>query len=62
MSEIDDIRKQYEAGQLDSIKADLGHFICLHRSKILSYRADQEGKGLTLPDDAWAAIGSAIWR
>ena len=52
MSEIDDIRKQYEAGQLDSIKEDLGHFICAHRTKIQEYRAQQEGKGLSLPDDA----------
>ena len=52
MSELDDIRRQYESGQLDSIKEDLKHFICLHRSKILAYRAEQETKGLSLPDDA----------
>jgi len=52
VSEIDDIRNQYEAGQLDSIKEDLGHFICAHRTKIQEYRAQQEGKGLSLPDDA----------
>jgi len=52
VSELDDIRRQYESGQLDSIKEDLKHFITLHRSKILAYRAEQEEKGLTLPDDA----------
>lgn len=52
MSEIDNIREQYESGKLDSIKEDLGLFICTHRDKILGYRAEQEGKGLTLPDDA----------
>lgn len=52
MSELDDIRQQYESGQLDSIKLDLGHFICFHRVKILVYRDEQEVKGLTLPDDA----------
>ncbi|HVR86933.1 MAG TPA: hypothetical protein VMU54_21600 [Planctomycetota bacterium] len=52
MSELDDIRKQYESGQLDSIKEDLKHFIFLHRTKILAYRAEQESKGLSLPDDA----------
>ena len=52
MSELDDIRQQYESGHLDSIKDDLKHFICLNRTKILAYRDEQEGKGLTLPDDA----------
>lgn len=52
MSELDDIRRQYESGLLDSIKDDLGHFIRLHKSKILAYREEQQGKGLTLPDDA----------
>lgn len=52
MSEIDDIRKQYETGQLETIREDLGFFICTHRSRILQYRAEQEAKGLTLPDDA----------
>jgi hypothetical protein len=49
---LDDIRQQYESGQLDSIKDDLVHFICLHKSKILAYRDEQEQKGLTLPDEA----------
>jgi hypothetical protein len=52
VSELDDIRQQYESGHLDSIKDDLKHFICLNRTKILAYRDEQEGKGLTLPDDA----------
>lgn len=52
MSEIDDIRKQYELGKLDSIKEDLALFICAHRARILEYRADQESKGLSLPEDA----------
>ncbi|HLY12112.1 MAG TPA: hypothetical protein VKW04_22615 [Planctomycetota bacterium] len=52
MSELDDIRLQYESGELDSIKQDLGYFICLHRPKILAFRAEQEAKGLSLPDDA----------
>ncbi len=52
MSELDQIRQQYESGQLDSIKEDLSRFICAHRSRIADYRADQERKGLTLPDDA----------
>ena len=52
MSELDDIRRQYESGHLDSIKEDLGRFICAHRTRISDYRAEQERKGLTLNDDA----------
>jgi hypothetical protein len=52
VSELDDIRRQYESGQLDSIKEDLGRFICAHRSRIADYRAEQERKGLTLNDDS----------
>lgn len=52
MSEIEEIRRQYESGQLDSIKEDLARFICAHRSRILEYRAVQEQKGLSLPEDA----------
>ena len=52
MSELDDIRRQYESGRLDSIKEDLGHFICAHRTRILEYRAEQERKGLNLGDEA----------
>ena len=52
MSELDDIRRQYESGQLDSIKEDLSRLICAHRSRICDYRADQERKGLALPDEA----------
>ena len=52
MSELDDIRRQYESGQLDSIKEDLGRFICAHRARIFDYRAEQERKGLSLNDEA----------
>ena len=54
MSELDDIRRLYESGKLDSIKEDLGKFICAHRTRICDYRAEQERKGLTLNDDATA--------
>jgi hypothetical protein len=52
VSELDDIRRQYESGKLDSIKEDLGRFICAHRTRIGEYRAEQERKGLTLNDEA----------
>jgi hypothetical protein len=52
VSDLDDIRRQYESGQLDSIKEDLARFICAYRSRIQDYRAEQERRGLALPDDA----------
>lgn len=52
MSDLDDIRRQYESGALDSIKEDLAKFICAHRTRIQEYRAEYEGKGMTLPDEA----------
>ena len=52
MTDIDEIRRQYETGRLDSIKEDLSRFICAHRSRILDYRAEQERKGLQLSDEA----------
>lgn len=54
MSELDDIRRMYESGKLDSIKEDLGKFICAHRTRICDYRVEQERKGLALNDDATA--------
>jgi len=52
VSELDDIRRQYEKGQLDSIKEDLGKFICAHRTRIQDYRNEQGQKRLTLTEEA----------
>ena len=52
MSELDDIRRQYQSGQLDSIKEDLARFIVAHRSRIQEYRVELESKGLSLTDEA----------
>ncbi len=52
MSDIQNIRLLYESGQLDSIKEDLGRFICAHRTRIQDYRAEQERKGLQLTDES----------
>jgi hypothetical protein len=52
VSDLDEIRRQYESGQLDSIKEDLARFICAYRSRIQEYRTEQERRGLALPDDA----------
>lgn len=51
-SEIEEIRRKYDAGQLDSIKDDLERFICAHKADIVRYRSDQERKGLRLTDEA----------
>jgi len=52
VSELDEIRRRYESGQLDSIKEDLARFIVAHRSRIQEYRVAQESKGLSLTDEA----------
>lgn len=52
MKELDEIRRQYESGELDSIKEDLSRFICAHKTRILEYRAGEEKKGLALPEEA----------
>lgn len=52
MSELEDIRELYDSGSLEAIRQDLELFIIAHRAPIAAYRADQEAKGLALPDDA----------
>ena len=52
MSELEDIRRQYESGQLESIKEDLARFIVAHRPRIQEYRVELESKGLSLTDEA----------
>jgi hypothetical protein len=51
-SEIDKIRWQYENGQLDEIKEDLGRFLCAHRERILGFRSEQVEKGVELSVEA----------
>jgi len=52
VSELEDIRRQYESGQLESIKEDLARFIVAHRPRIQEYRVELESKGLSLTDEA----------
>ncbi len=52
MSEIDEIRRKYDAGWFEEIKQDLERFIVAHRDAIAKYRAEQESRGLYLTDDA----------
>ncbi len=48
MTELEEIRRQYEAGQLEAIQQDLERFITANRERIRAYRAQQEGRGLGL--------------
>ena len=52
MSELDEIRKQYELGRLDPIRQDLERFIIAHRGAIETYRVEQGSKGIPLTDEA----------
>ena len=52
MSELDEIRMQYEAGRLEPIRQDLERFIFAHRKAIETYRSEQEAKGIPLTDEA----------
>ncbi len=52
MSELDEIRERYEAGQLEPIRRDIERFLVAHRTEIARYRKEQEEKGLVLTDEA----------
>ncbi|HYF00291.1 MAG TPA: hypothetical protein VEJ18_15320 [Planctomycetota bacterium] len=51
MSELDEIRRKYESGQLDAMRDDLAQFIVAHRSRIAAFRADEEARGVPLDDE-----------
>lgn len=51
-SEIDEIRRRYEAGELETIRQDLDRFIQAHKGEISTYRDEQARKGLNLSDEA----------
>ncbi|MBI2932623.1 MAG: hypothetical protein HYY16_13315 [Planctomycetes bacterium] len=46
MTELDEIREDYDAGRLEDIKRDLERFVIVHRGKIEAFRKEQETKGL----------------
>jgi hypothetical protein len=52
MSELDDIREQYEQGRLESLKDDLERFLCNHRDRIRAFAAEQVARGLEIPADS----------
>lgn len=52
MSELDDIRRQYERGDLEPLKGDLERFLCAHRDRIRTFSTEQAAKGLPASPDA----------
>lgn len=51
MSELDEIRRKYESGQLDEMREDLAKFLVAHRTRIAAFRADEEARGVPLDDE-----------
>ena len=45
MTEIEEIERRYEAGQLDPIKHDLERFLVAHRAEIQACRAEESRQG-----------------
>ena len=52
MSELDDIKANYDAGRLEGLRGDLERFLVSHRERILRFSAEQAARGLTLPFDS----------
>lgn len=50
MTELDEIRLEYEAGRLETIKQDLERFLLAHRSEIADCRAAEERSGRRLSE------------
>lgn len=46
MTELEEIRSKYEAGQLDQIKSDLERFISAHSSEIECFKEEQGRRGV----------------
>jgi hypothetical protein len=51
MSTLDEIRRRYEAGQLEDIREDLERFLRDHGTRIARFREEQRGKGLEVDDE-----------
>jgi hypothetical protein len=46
MTELDEIREDYDKGRLEPIKQDLERFLVAHRAQIHTFRQTQETRGL----------------
>ena len=51
MSTLDEIRRQYEAGQLEDIRGDLERFLRAHGSRIGCFRDEQRSRGKEIDDE-----------
>lgn len=51
MSTIDDIRRRYEAGQLEDIREDLERFLRAHGPRIACFKDEQRAKGVEVDDE-----------
>jgi hypothetical protein len=52
MGELDEIRRRYEAGELDAIHEDLRRFIRVHRAAIETFQAQRSRLGnAPMPDE-----------
>lgn len=52
--ELQNIRRRYEAGELDDVRHDLDRFIAAHRELIRRFRAERQRIGNTTIDDELA--------
>ena len=50
MTELEEIRRKYDSGELEPIKEDLARYLVAHRAEIAAWRAQQELTGTALPD------------
>ena len=52
MSELDDIKANYDAGKLEGLRGDLERFLVSHRDRILRFHEEQAARGLSIPRDS----------
>ena len=52
MSELDDIKANYDAGRLEGLRGDLERFLVSHREKIRLFAEEQAARGLKIPRDS----------
>src|SRR5262245_24569181 len=52
ITEIEDIKRKFDTGLLDPLKADLEPFIVRHRTDICAGRVEEEARGVPFSDEA----------
>jgi hypothetical protein len=51
VSELEEIRRQYEEGRLDGIREDLERFLLANRDRIRAFRSQQAARGFAMDDE-----------